>query len=600
MIALVAATATGRARAEHLAAALPEARLVPGRPSEALADAFVSADGVVLFLAVGAAVRLIAPLLGDKRTDPGVVCVDDGGRFAVALAGGHGGGANALAERVAAALGAQPVITTASDATGRPALDELARDLGLRIAPGSQLSAVGAALVGGEPVDLVLDRRRPLGPMPPNVSLRDRPGEAPALVVDDRIGVTDASSGPQVVLRPPSLVAGVGASRGASAAEILELLEASLAAAGLAPESLSALATIDVKREEPGLVAAAAELALPLKLFDAQELAAVEVPSPSPVVQEAVGTPSVAEAAAVRAAAEPSTPERLPAAPELVVAKRKSTMATVAIARRGVRGRLALVSLGPGADGLLAPRARFALDRAELVVGLVRYVDSIRHLLRPGVRIEGYRLGEEVERCRRAVAEARAGGSVALVSSGDVGVYAMASPALEEGGLESVDVEVIPGITAASAAAALVGSPLGHDFCAISLSDLLTPWERIAERLRSAAEADFAVALYNPRSRARDWQLEAARELLLEGRPPSTPVAVVSDAYRPEQHVELTTLGALDPEHVSMTTTVIVGSSRTRMVEGRMVTPRGYEARVEPPPAPGAGDAIGLPEAALR
>jgi cobalt-precorrin 5A hydrolase/precorrin-3B C17-methyltransferase len=280
----------------------------------------------------------------------------------------------------------------------------------------------------------------------------------------------------------------------------------------------------------------------------------------------------VAEAAALREAG--------PAA-ELVVPKRKSATVTVAVARRPVRGRLALVSLGPGDDSLLPPAARGALARAELVIGLARYVDSIRHLLRPGTRVEAYALGEELERCRRAVDEATAGGSVALVSSGDVGVYGMASPALELAGIERVEVEVVPGITAAHACAALAGSPLGHDHCAISLSDLLTPWEVIRERVRAAGEADLAIAIYNPRSRGRDWQLEEARDILLDHRPPATPVAVVGDAHRPGQRVTLTTLAQLDCRAVSMTTTVLVGSSRTRVVGGRMVTPRGYRVAAE-------------------
>jgi cobalt-precorrin 5A hydrolase/precorrin-3B C17-methyltransferase len=147
---------------------------------------------------------------------------------------------------------------------------------------------------------------------------------------------------------------------------------------------------------------------------------------------------------------------------------------------------------------------------------------------------------------------------------------------LEAGGLGHVDVTVIPGVTAAQAAAALGGSPLGHDHCAISLSDLLTPWDVIRRRIEAAAEGDFAIALYNPRSRRRTWQLEEARAILLTHRAPETPVALVTDAYRPEQRVELATLGGFDASGVGMTTTIIVGSSQTRVVEGRMVTPRGY------------------------
>jgi cobalt-precorrin 5A hydrolase/precorrin-3B C17-methyltransferase len=568
VIALVTATENGRSRARHLAAVWPDAEIVDGRPSEALPDAFARADGIVLFLATGAAVRLLAPLLDDKRTDPGVVCVDDAGRFAVALCGGHAGGANALAQRAAEALGATPVVTTASDAAGLPALDGLGADLGFRVDPRSDLAAVGAALAGGETVALVGDRRWPLGPLPPNVIAATEP-RAPAIVISDRDGAGLPS--PVALYRPPSLVAGVGASRGASAQEIEALLGEALAEGGLAADSLATLASADVKADEPGLLSAAGDR--PLRFFTAAELAAVEVPNPSEVVRAAVGTPSVAEAAALLAAG--------PGA-ELVVPKRKSAMATVAIARRAVRGRLALVSLGPGDGALLPQLARDALARAELVVGYRAYVDSIRHLLRPGTRVEAYALGEEVERCRFAAAEAAAGASVALVSSGDVGIYAMASPALEDGGLDGIDVSVVPGITAANAAAALTGSPLGHDHCAISLSDLLTPWDAIRVRIEAAGAGDFVVSFYNPRSRARDWQLEEARAILLEHRPPETPVALVTDAYRPGQQIVLDTLAGFDCEAATMTTVVVVGSSQTRIVEGRMVTPRGYVPAAAP------------------
>jgi len=209
------------------------------------------------------------------------------------------------------------------------------------------------------------------------------------------------------------------------------------------------------------------------------------------------------------------------------------------------------------------------------VVGLEQYVDRIRHLLRPGTRVLTLPLGDEITRAKEALTEARAGGSVALVSSGDVGIYAMASPTLELAG-EDVDVVVIPGVTAAQAAASLLGSPLGHDHCSISLSDLLTPWEIIESRVRAAAMGDFVVSLYNPRSKGRDWQLGKVREILLAHRPPDTSVGIVRDAYRPTQRVVLTDLASLRPEEADMLTIVVVGNSQTRLVAGRMVTPRGY------------------------
>lgn len=565
MIGLVAATSNGRRRTAFLAEVWEEARLYEGKPKEALAAAWEECDQIVLFLAAGAAVRLVAPLLGDKSCDPGVVCVDDAGRFAVALCGGHEGGANALAERIAQTLGATPVVTTASDSLSVPALDSLGKRLGFEVEEGSDLAAVGAALVSGETVRLVSERRWPLGPLPENVvpvepKVRSEEIEPPLLEISDRLLATPRLS---VVYRPPSLVAGVGCSRGACAAEILDLLGFALHEAGLSQKSVAVLASIDVKSEEAGLLEAADALGVPLHFHSAEELATLDTPNPSSVVAGAVGTPSVAEASVLASGAE------------LLLEKRKSANATVAIGRLPVRGRLTLVSLGPGEDALIPPLAREALATSELVVGLGQYVERIRHLLRPGTRVLTLPLGEEVERAEKALAEARAGGSVALVSSGDVGVYGMAAPALE---LASDDVEVIvvPGITAAQAAASLLGSPLGHDHCSISLSNLLTPWEVIENRVRAAALGDFVISLYNPRSKGRGWQLGRVQKILLEHRPPDTPVGIVKDAYRPTQGVVVAELASLRPEDVDMLTLVLVGNSQTKLVAGKMVTPRGY------------------------
>ena len=559
MIGLISATANGRRRAAHLAEAWEDARLYEGRPREALATAWKECESMVLFLATGAAVRLIAPLLEDKRSDPGVVCVDDAGRFAVALAGGHAGGANDLAERVAATLGATPVVTTASDSLGVPALDTLGERLRFRLEEGSDLAAVGAALVSGQEVRLVSDSRWPLGPLPENV-VASANLDAPLILISDRLLSVPR---PAVVYRPPSLVAGVGCSRGAEADEILALLDETLHEAGLSRESVATLASIDVKSDEAGLLEAAERLDVPIRFHPAGTLACVEVPNPSQVVAEAVGTPSVAEASVLASGAK------------LVQEKRKSANATVAVGRLPERGRLALVSLGPGDDALLPPLAREALAASELVVGLEQYVERVRHLLRPGTRVLTLPLGDEVARAENALAEARAGGSVALVSSGDVGVYAMASPALELAG-DNVDVVVVPGITAAQAASSLLGSPLGHDHCSISLSNLLTPWEIIQNRVEAAALGDFVVSLYNPRSKGRDWQLGKVKEILLEHRPPDTPVGIVKNAYREDQVFVLTDLASLRPEEVDMLTVLVVGNSQTRLVAGRMVTPRGY------------------------
>ncbi|MBW3576719.1 MAG: precorrin-3B C(17)-methyltransferase [Actinobacteria bacterium] len=533
-----------------------------GNVRDALRAAWSSCDRVVMVMAVGAAVRLIAPLLDDKRRDPGVVCVDDATRFAVALTGGHEGGANALAEHIAAYLRATAVVTTASDAFDVPTLVDVGAAFGVRTERDGDLAAVGGALVSGAPVNLLREVAWPLGPLP-GVTEVDAPA-APLLLVTDR--VVDPPR-PCVVYRPPSLVVGVGASRGVTADEVGDLIDATLAAAGLSSLSVACVATVDAKADEAGIIEAAVTRGWPLVTLPAGVLATIAVPHPSAVVAAAVGTPSVAEAAALHRGGD------------LLVAKRKSTRATVAVARRAPRGHLALVSLGPGDPELVPARARRALARAEVVVGYTAYLDLARPLLPRGAATEPSPLGDEVARARRALDLARQGRSVALVSSGDVGVYAMAAPTIEssagDGAEAPVDVEIVPGVTAAQAAASLLGAPLGHDHCAISLSDLLTPWRDIRRRLRAAAAGDFVVALYNPRSATRDWQLDEARRILLAHRSPDTPVGVVRDAYRTASSVQVTTLAALDPATVDMRTVVLVGSTRTRMAGRWMLTPRG-------------------------
>ncbi|MCT7354734.1 precorrin-3B C(17)-methyltransferase [Streptomyces sp. 15-116A] len=549
MIGLISATAAGAAARDRLAAAWPDrTRVYDGPVGDAVRAAFAECEQLVCFLATGATVRLVAPLLRDKASDPGVVCVDEGGRFAVSLVGGHGGGANELARQVGDVLGAEPVVTTATDAVGLAGLDTL----GLPVE--GDVAAVSRALLDGEAVALRTEVAWPLPPLPV--------GEEGAYT----IRVTDRLVEPgdrEVVLRPPTLVVGVGASKGAPVEEVLALVEGALREAGLSAASLAELATVDAKSEEPGIVAAARRLGVPLVTYAAEELARVDVPNPSAAPLAAVGTPSVAEASALMRGGE------------LLVPKRKSAMATCAVVRRPGRGRLAVVGLGPGARDLLTPRAKAELRRASVLVGLDQYVDQIRDLLRPGTRILESGLGAEEERARTAVAEARRGQAVALIGSGDAGVYAMASPALAEAS-DDIDVIGVPGVTAALAAGAILGAPLGHDHVSISLSDLHTPWEVIERRVKAAAEADIVVTFYNPRSRGRDWQLPKALGILAEHRTPQTPVGVVRQASRPDESSRVTTLAELDPATVDMMTVVTVGNTATRTVAGRMVTPRGY------------------------
>jgi cobalt-precorrin 5A hydrolase/precorrin-3B C17-methyltransferase len=532
-------------------------------------------DGLVLVCAAGIAVRAIAPHLRSKSSDPAVVCVDDAGQFALCLIGGHGAGGNVLAADVAALVGAVPVVTTATDARSIPALDALP---GFRCE--GDVSGVTRAWLDGSPPGAGRDAGVESWPLPPGLSteppgLSTEPaGPGRVTAARGRVTVSDLARRPgenEVLLRPPSLVVGVGASSGASTAGLAELARELLARAGLTTLSVGAVATLDRKRCEPAVASLAGELAVPLLGFTAGELAGVEVPNPSEAVLDAVGTPSVSEAAALLAAG--------PGA-QLVCAKSVTADrdATVAVARRlRPTGHLAVVGLGPGEPAKRTIEAVAAVRTADVVVGFDGYVELASDLIGPHHEVHRRPIGEEAERCSYALERAASGSKVALLCSGDPGVYAMASLVMELAGrYGDPPVTVIPGVTAALSASAVLGAPLGHDHASVSLSDLLTPWDVIERRLKAVAEGDFVVSLYNPRSARRVNQLPRAIEILAGHRPAETPAAIVTAVGRPGAEIVRATLGDLDPDRVGMLSLVVVGSTTTRWIGERMVTPRGY------------------------
>ena len=248
-------------------------------------------------------------------------------------------------------------------------------------------------------------------------------------------------------------------------------------------------------------------------------------------------------------------------------------------------GKIYLVGLGPGDTQYLAPAASQALEASDAIVGFRAYIQQIESLI-VGKEVVSMELGQELERASAAVDLAYAGRTVSVVSSGDAGIYGMSGPVFRvltdrDWDGQSPEVETLPGVSAMQAAAAVLGSPLMQDFCAISLSDLLTPWEKIRGRLEAAGQGDFVVALYNPRSRRRQTQLMEAREILLKYRPGDTPVGIVGDAFRPGQRVTVTNLKDLEKEadSVDMVTIVVIGNSTTYLHGGKVITPRGYEEK---------------------
>ena len=244
-------------------------------------------------------------------------------------------------------------------------------------------------------------------------------------------------------------------------------------------------------------------------------------------------------------------------------------------------GKIMLVGIGPGSIEHMTARARSAIAEADTVIGYATYINLVADLL-DGKEVVRKAMTEELDRAIEALERARAGKKVALISSGDAGVYGMAGPTYEvlfQAGWtpdSDVEVEIVPGTSALNSCAALVGAPLTHDFCAISLSDLLTPWPVIARRLDAVAAADFVVALYNPKSGRRTRQIVEAQRLFLRHRRPDTPVAVVKSAYRPKQRIAFTTLAQMSESDIGMLSTVLIGNSNTFVRDGLMVTPRGY------------------------
>jgi len=577
----------GEAAARKLVAGLPGASLHGYGPRIADADVsfddtmahaaalFAAGTPVVGVCAAGILIRAVAPHLADKLRESAVVAVAEDGSAAVPLIGGHHG-ANALARACAGLLGGSAAVTTAGDARFGVALDE--PPAGWRVANPPAAKAVMAALLAGEAVTLEGEAGWLAG-LPFSSEGKHR------VVVTERANAGDAAT---LVLHPPRLAVGVGCERDCDPAELVELVRATLADAGLAAGAVACVGSIDLKADEPAVIAAAAALDAPLVLFDAAALEAQtpRLANPSDIVFAEVGCHGVSEGAALAAAGADG---------ELIVAKKKTKRATCAVALAPAdidaraagrpRGRLVLVGLGPGDAMLRLPEASRAIAAATDLVGYGYYID-LAGSLAAGKTRHDFALGEEEARCRAALDLAGQGRHVALICSGDPGIYAMAALVHEvldvdpQPGWRGVEVTVVPGVTAFQVASARAGAPFGHDFCTISLSDLLTPREVIMKRVKAAAEGDFAIAFYNPVSKRRRDQLAQARTILLDHRPADTPVMIGRMLGRPDESMAHTTLADLAVDDVDMMSVVLVGASQTRRYRrlgtDAVYTPRGY------------------------
>ncbi len=601
--ALVVLGSGGAELARRLARVLPEARVhgpagvaldAPGEADETFTDIaphlrrlFAAGVPIVGICAAGILVRALAPLLTDKRNEPPVVAVAGDGAVAVPILGGHRG-ANRLARAIAAEMSGTAAVTTAGDVHLGLALDD--PPPGWRVANPEAAKGVTAALLAGRQVALDIEAGDASWLTASGAPFAEQ--GHPAVVVTER---AVADPGDDLVLHPPLLAVGVGCHQGAQPEHLGDLVADALAAAGLAAGAVACVASLDLKADEAAVHALAHRLGVPARFFTAAELEAVtpRLANPSAKVFRAVGCHGVAEGAALAAAGE--------GAP-LVVEKTGGHGVTCAVARAPVdidpsrvgrrRGRLAVVGVGPGGGEWRTAEAISAIVEADEVVGYGPYLDLVADLIE-GKTLHSTPMTAEVKRVRLALDHAARGAAVALVCSGDAGIYALATLVFElldkdrEPAWKTVEIKVVPGVSALQAAAARIGAPLGHDFCAVSLSDLLTPWEDIERRLGAAAEGDFVVALYNPVSKRRRKQLVAARDILLAARPPETPVVVARNLGREGEAVEIIRLDEMTPERADMRTVLLVGNRHSRIIEhgarAWVYTPRGYAARISPP-----------------
>lgn len=513
---------------------------------------FIMASGIVL--------RAVAPFIKDKRRDPAVIVIDEKGKHVISLLGGHEAGANRLAGEIAACIGGRPVITTATDINHLTPIDVFAREN-----------------------ELAVERRELL----PTISARHLEegtlrvySEIDVALPGDYRGVPDPEDADVLItyrqypykglyLRPGRLVLGIGLNTGTGTEEIERAVLKVFEEHGLSPLSLSMVATHEKKKTEKGLREFALKYGLEIKGFSAEEINSVPDVEKSEAARKALGVNGVAEPSALLASR----------AENLIVKKRKTGNLTLAVSESEVK-KLFVVGTGPGGLEHMTPKALHAVRNAEVIVGYKKYLELITPLIK-GKEVSSSVMTEEIKRVKAAVESARKGKKVCLISGGDPGVYAMAGPVFEvvKNTNAPVEVEVIPGISALNACAARLGAPLMHDFSAVSLSDRLTPWSLIEERLEAAAGADFVIVLYNPKSRGRTAQIEKARNIILKHRKPDTPVGIVKAAMRGDEDVIVTTLGNMLEHDIDMQSTVVIGNSMSFRWRGRIITPRGYERK---------------------
>ena len=557
--------------------------LLIGNASELVEQFWKKGGKLILVGSVSASVRIISPFITDKDKDPAVLVMDAKAINIVPILGSHSAGADQFAIELAEDFRGSAILTSHSQTQEKLSLDSFGFSWGWnRSGTKEEWNKLMIGQSSGESIEV--NQRSGL-------SLWKQTEQALKILSRNENNnlsspfLFNISSHIEAgcCWHPNNLWIGIGCERNTSKSLIERAINNGLKQLNLSKESIAGISTIDLKFDEIGLIELIKDNSWHIRFYSSKELSNVSVPNPSEIVKREIGSTSVAEASALLAAGEGS---------ELLLEKNifsslanENGAVTIAIAQSlksfaPQKGELHLVGSGPGQISFLTSDACLALSKCVIWIGYKPYLDFLEPLRRKDqMRIDS-EITKEKERCKKALDLAQQGVKVALISSGDIGIYGMAGLALEllleQKEKERSSVEVHPGISAFQLAAAKIGAPIMSDFCCISLSDLLTPWEKIEKRLKSAAVGDFVVSIYNPRSLKRDWQLRYAIEIFLEERSASTPILCARQLGRSKEKVEIYRLDSLPYEQVDMFTILIIGNSKSFVRDDFFVTPRGY------------------------
>jgi len=543
-----------------------------------------------LFIFVGSisiAIRLIAKLIISKDKDPGVIVIDKKGSKIIPLIGIHQTDACTTAVKLANLFDGEVVMTNNSKYEKMLNLDSFGKNWGWnRSGLRNDWSNLVIKNINKEKIFVKQSLGNKLWKQSESGKKLNCIFEKDKVEKEENTVFISTKNFHRTAWHPPILWIGVGCERNTSAKFIEDCIKVLFQKYELSPYSIAGLATVDIKRDEKALLEIKNRENWPIKFFSKNELLQVEIPNPSKIVFDEIGSFSVAEASSLLACGECGS---------LIVEKNifkdkdssgKSLGAvTLAIAESKKqfapsKGFIHVIGSGPGDLSFLTAESKAALSECSVLIGYKMYLDLLAPLLRHDQMRINSELTKEKERCLEAISLAEQGIKVALVSSGDSGIYGMAGLLVEL--IQKIDISlrpsflIHPGISSFQLAASLAGAPLMNDFCAISLSDKLTPWEVIEKRINGALVGDFVVAIFNPRSNQRDWQLRKTIDLFLQIRSKNTPVLVARQVGRDKQEKRFFNLDEIPINEIDMLSIIIIGNSSTKLNNDYLISPRGY------------------------